>query len=168
MVQAAQVIFRRLQATWFGSVLALFWLVGLVAIPLPRHCIAVAAVQGGPSGIFCNRTPALEDPTGIGLVLLLAFVAVIVTVPLTLPNRTVLLAVGLGSLAIALVTTLGSLDDGWYTAMSGLGLDITNDARSGLLFLLPASAAWILAAFFARARRGAASTRPGRQARRRG
>jgi hypothetical protein len=164
MVQTAEALFQRLQATWFGAVLALLWLVGLVAVPLPRHCIAVAAVQGGPAGIFCNRTPTLQDPTGIGLVLLLAFVAVIVTVPLTFPNRTVLLAVGLGSAAIALVTTLGSLDEGWYTAMNRLGLGITNEAQSGLLFLLPASAAWMLAAFFGGASPGASPVRPGRPA----
>jgi hypothetical protein len=168
MVQAAQVLFRRLQTTWFGSVLALLWLLGLIAVPVPRHCIAVAAVRGGPSGVFCSRTPALEDPTGIGLALLLAFVAVIVIAPLVFPSRSVLLTVGLGSGAAALVTSLGSLDSGWYLAMGQLGLDITNEARSGLLFLLPASAAWILAAFFPGARQGAASARPGRQARRTG
>jgi hypothetical protein len=153
MVQVAELIVRRLRATWFGSVLALFWLVGLIAAPLARHCIAIAAVQGGPSGVFCGWTPALEDLTGLGLAVLLVFVAVIVTVPLAFPRCSVLLTVGLGSAAVVVVASLGSLDGGWYETLSELGLDITNEARSGLLFLLPASLVWIVAALRTRAGR---------------
>jgi hypothetical protein len=152
MARVAAVIFGRLRATWFGSVLALLWLVGLIAAPLVRHCIAIAAVSGGPSGVFCGWTPALGDPTGLGLALLLAFVAVIVTVPLAFPHRSVLLTVGLVSAAIAMVTSFASLDWGWYQAFSDLGLEITSEARSGLLFLLPASLIWILAGLRATAR----------------
>jgi len=76
---------------------------------------------------------------------LLAFVAVIVTVPLAFPYRAVLLTVGLGSAATAVATILMSVNVAWYPAMSRLGLDVTNEARFGLVFLLPVSVVWILA-----------------------
>lgn len=140
-------MFNRLRATWFGSVLALVWLVSLIVAPLARHCIGVAAVVGGPSGIFCSSTPALQKPTGFGLWMLLVFVAVIVTVPLVFPNRRVLLAVGVGSAAVVVAVLLLALDFASYRAMGRLGLHWTNEARSVLFFLLPVSVVWIIAGF---------------------
>ena len=157
MVRAVSTVLNRLRATWFGSVLASVWLVSLTAAPVARHCIAVAAVRGGPSGIFCSWTPALENPTGIGLVLLLAFVAVIVTVPLVFPSRPVLLLVGLGSAAIVVAVIVISLDFERYLALSRLGLRLTTEAQSVLLFLLPVSVVWIIAGF---RRRGRARVAP--------
>jgi hypothetical protein len=147
MLRAASTGLNRLRATWFGSVLALVWLVSLTVAPVARHCIGIAAVRGGPSGTFCSWTPALENPTGIGLVLLLAFVAVIVTVPLVFPYRPVLLLVGLGSAAIVVALIAISLDFERYLALSRLGLRLTSEAQSVLLFLLPVSVLWIVAGF---------------------
>jgi len=147
MVRPASVVLNRLRATWFGSLLAIVWLVCLIAAPLARHCVGIAAVKGGPSGIFCGWTPPLENPNGFGLLLLLLFVAVIVTVPLVLPYRPALLAVGLGSAAVVVAMIVISLDFERYLALSRLGLDLTNEARSVLLFLLPVSVVWIVAGF---------------------
>jgi hypothetical protein len=147
MVRAASTVLNRLRATWFGFVLALVWLVSLTVAPVARHCIGIAAVRGGPSGTFCSWRPALENPTGIGLVLLLAFVAVIVTVPLVLPYRPALLLVGLGSAAIVVALIAISLDFERYLALSRLGLRLTSEAQSVLLFLLPVSVLLIVAGF---------------------
>ena len=147
MVRAASALVTRLRATWFGSVLAVVWVICLIAAPLARHCIGVAAVVGGPSGIFCTWTPPLRHPTGVGLLLLLAFVAIIVTLPLVFPSRTVLLAVGVGSAAVVVTVLLLAIDFASYRAMGRLGLYWTNEARSVLVFLLPVSAAWIIAGF---------------------
>jgi hypothetical protein len=162
MVNAVSILLKRLRATWFGSVLAVVWLVCLIAAPFARHCIAIAAVKGGPSGVFCEWTPVIENPTGFGLFLLLLFGAVIVTLPLAFPYRPVLLLVGFGSAAIVVAIMLMSLDFGWYLAMSRLGLDITNEARSGFVVLLPASVAWMLAGFQAGRRSPSDARRPGR------
>jgi hypothetical protein len=147
MVRATSVVLNRLRATWFGSVLAAAWLIGLIAAPLARGCAAIAAVKGGQGGIFCYWTPALRNPTGLGLFLLLVFVAIIVTVPLVFPSRPVLLLVGLGSAAIVVAMIVTSIDFERYLALSRLGLDLTNEARSGLLLLIPVSVVWIVAAF---------------------
>ena len=147
MVRAASVVVKRLRATWFGSVLALAWLIGLIAAPLARSCAGIAAVKGGQGGIFCYWTPALRNPTGLGLFLLLVFVAIIVTVPLVFPSRPVLLLVGLGSAAIVVATIVISVDFERNLALSGLGLNLTNEALSGLVLLLPVSVVWIVAGF---------------------
>src|ERR1700694_4452931 len=147
MVRPASVVFNRLRATWFGSVLAVGWLVGMIAAPLVRGCAGVMGVKGGPSGVFCSWTPALPNPTGLGLLLLLVFVATIVTVPLVFPSRPVLWLVGFGSAVIVVALIVVSLDFERYLALSRLGLDLTNEARSGLLLLLPVSVVWIVAAF---------------------
>ncbi|HEV3461095.1 MAG TPA: hypothetical protein VG413_03550 [Candidatus Dormibacteraeota bacterium] len=78
--------------------------------------------------------------------LLLAFVAVIVTMPLLFPYRPVLLLVGLGSAAIVALIAI-SLDFERYLALSRLGLRLTSEAQSVLLFLLPVSVLWIVAGF---------------------
>jgi hypothetical protein len=125
MVRAASTGLNRLRATWFGSVLALVWLVSLTVAPVARHCIGIAAVRGGPSGTFCSWTPALENP---------------------FPYRPVLLLVGLGSAAIVALIAI-SLDFERYLALSRLGLRLTSEAQSVLLFLLPVSVLWIVAGF---------------------
>jgi len=147
MVRQASVVLNRLRVTWFGSVLALAWLMGLIAAPLVHSCVGIAAVKGGQGGIFCSWTPALPNPTGLGLFLLLVFVAIIVTVPLVFPSRPMLLSVGLGSAAIVVAMIVISLDFDRYLALSRLGLNLTNEARSVLLLLLPVSVVWIVAAF---------------------
>jgi hypothetical protein len=139
---------NRLRATWFGSVLAVVWLVFLIAVPSVRtNCVGIAAIKGGPSGIFCESGPPLRSPTGVGLVLLLLFGAVIVTVPLVFPSRPMLSVVGLGSAAIVVAMIVISLDLERYLVLNRLGLNLTNEARSGLLLLLPVSVVWIVAAF---------------------
>ena len=146
MVRAASALLNRLRATWFGSILAVVWLISLIAVPSVRtNCIGIAAVKGGPSGIFCEPGPPLRSPTGLGMLSLLVFVAVIVTVPLVFPRRPVLLLVGLGSAAIVVAMIVISLDFERYLALSRLGLNLTNEARSGLLLLLPVSVVWIVA-----------------------
>jgi hypothetical protein len=148
MVRRASFVLNRLRATWFGSVLAVAWLVFLIAIPSVRtNCVGIAAIKGGPSGIICESGPPLRSPTGLGLVLLLVFVAIITTVPLAFPSRRMLLVVGLGSAAIVVAMAVISLDLERYLALSRLGLNITNEARSSLLLLLPVSVVWIVAAF---------------------
>jgi hypothetical protein len=145
MTQIAVAVLNRLRATWFGSVLAVVWLGGLLFAPLARHCFGVAAVVGGQSGIICDSTPPLENPSGAGLFLLLLFVAVIVTAPLVFPHRSVMLLVGFGSAAIVVALILFSIDVARYLVLSRLGLDVTSDAQSALLLLLPVSALWIVA-----------------------
>jgi hypothetical protein len=152
MVRPAAVVLSRLRATWFGSVLALAWLIGLIAAPLVHSCAGIAAVKGGQGGIFCRWTPALPNPAGLGLFLLLLFVAIIVTVPLVFPSRPVLLLVGLGSAVIVVAMIVISLDFERYLALSRLGLNLTNEDRSVLLLLLPVSVVWIVAAFRRRVR----------------
>jgi hypothetical protein len=148
MVRATSVVFKRLRATWFGSVLALAWLVFLIAIPSVRvNCVGIAAIKGGPSGIICESGPPLRSPTGLGLLLLLVFVAIIATVPLVFPGRRMLFVVGLGSAAIVVAMIVICLDLQRYLALSRLGLSLTNEARSALLLLLPVSVVWIVAAF---------------------
>jgi hypothetical protein len=146
MVRATSVMLNRLRATWFGSVLAAAWLVFLIAVPSVRtNCVGIAAIKGGPSGIICESGPPLRSPTGLGLLLLLLFVAVIVTVPLVFPSRRILVVVGLGSAAIVVAMIVISLDFDRYLALSRLGLNLTNEARSVLLLLLPVSVVWIAA-----------------------
>ena len=145
MGRAASAVISRLRVTWFGSVLAIVWVIGLIAAPIDRHCIAIAAVKGGPSGIFCTSTPALERPTGVGLLLLMGFVAVIATVPLAFPRRRALLAVGVGSAAVATTVLALAFDYPSYLAMGQLGLYWTSEARSVLFLLLPVSLLWIVA-----------------------
>jgi hypothetical protein len=152
MVRAALVVLNRLRATWFGSVLAVAWLVSLIAAPLVRTCAGIAAVKGGQGGIFCSWSAALPNPTGLGLFLLLTFVAIIVTVPLVFPIRPVLLLVGLGSAAIVVAVILISIDVERYLALSRLGLNLTNQDGSVLLLLLPASVVWIVAGIRRRVR----------------
>jgi hypothetical protein len=152
MVRATSVVLSRLRATWFASVLAVAWLLGLIAAPLVRSCAGIAAVKGGQGGIFCSWTTALPNPTGLGLFLLLVFVAIIVTVPLVFPSRLVLLLVGFGSAAIVVAVTLISIDFERYVALSRLGLNLTNEARSVLLLLLPVSVIWIVAGIRRRVR----------------
>lgn len=147
MVRAASVVLNRLRATWFGSVLAVAWLAFLIFVPWARQCFGIAAVKGGQSGIFCSWTPALPNPTGLGLFLLLVFVAIIVTMPLVFPSRPVLFLVGLGSAAVVVAMIVISLDLQRYLALSRLGLNLTNEARSSLVLLLPVSVVWIVAAF---------------------
>jgi hypothetical protein len=125
MSQIAVALLNRLRATWFGSILAVVWLAVLLFAPVARHCFGVAAVVGGQSGIICDWTPPLENPSGAGLFLLLLFVAVIVTAPLVFPQRGVMLLVGCGSAAIVVALSLA--------------------APSALLLLLPVSAVWIVA-----------------------
>jgi len=152
MVRPASVVLDRLRATWFGSVLAVAWLAFLTLVPWVRHCIGIAAVKGGQGGIFCSWTPALTNPTGLGLFLLLVFVAIIVTAPLVFPSRPVLLLVGLGSAAIVVALIVISLDFDRYLALSRLGLNLTNEARSVFLVLLPVSVVWIVTGFRRRGR----------------
>jgi hypothetical protein len=148
MVRPASVVLKRLRATWFGSVLAVVWLVFLIVVPSVRtNCVGIAAVKGGPSGIFCESGPPLRSPTGVGLALLLLFVAVIVTVPLVFPSRRMLFVVGLGSAAIVVAMIVISLDLERHLVLNRLGLNLTNESRSGLLLLLPVSVVWIVAAF---------------------
>jgi hypothetical protein len=147
MVRAASAVFNRLRVTWFGSVLAIVWLAFLVAIPWVRDCMGIAAVQGGSSGIYCSWNPPLIEASGFGLLLLLLFVLVIGSLPLAFPNRRVLLSVGFGSAAIVLATIWASLDSSINFSLSEFGLQIGNVARSVFLFVLPASLAWIIAAF---------------------
>jgi len=144
MIQIAVAVLDRLRATWFGSVLAIVWLAGLLFAPLARHCTGIAGVVGGPSGIICDSTPPLENPSGAGLFLLL-FVAVIVTAPLVFPHRGVMLLIGFGSAAIVVALILFSVDVASYLALSRLGLDLTSETQSALLLLLPVSALWIVA-----------------------
>src|SRR6202158_587585 len=134
MVRATSVVLKRLRATWFGSVLALAWLVFLIAIPSVRtNCVGIAAIKGGPSGIICESGPPLRSPTGLGLLLLLVFVAIIVTVPLVFPTRGMRCVVGFGSGAIVVAMIVTSLDLQRYLALSRLGLNLTSEARSALL-----------------------------------
>ncbi len=148
MVRAVSVVLNRLRATWFGSVLALAWLFFLIAIPSVRtNCVGIAAIKGGPSGIICESGAPLRSPTGLGLLLLLGFVAIIVAVPLVFPSRRMLFVVGLGSAAIVVAMVVISLDLEGYLALSRLGLNLTNEARSALLLLLTVSVVWIVAAF---------------------
>ena len=152
MVRSASVVLNRLRATWFGSVLAVAWLAFLIFVPWVRHCFGIAAVRGGSSGIYCTWTPALPNPAGLGLFLLLVFVAIIVTAPLVFPSRPVLLLVGLGSAAIVVALIVISLDFDRYLALSRLGLNLTNEARSVFLVLLPVSVVWIVTGFRRRGR----------------
>src|SRR5438445_4158586 len=140
MVRPASVVLNRLRATWFGSVLAVAWLAFLIFVPWVRHCFGIAAVRGGSSGIYCTWTPALPNPAGLGLFLLLVFVAIIATVPLVFPSRPVLLLVGLGSAAIVVAMMVISLDFDRYFALSRLGLTLTNGARPVRSLLLPRGA----------------------------
>src|SRR5207237_9262456 len=113
MVMAAAAVLKRLRATWFGSFVAVVWLLFLIAIPWVRHCYGIATVQGGSSGIYCTWNPPLIDASGFGLMLLLLFVAAIGMVPLAFATRRVLLSVGFGGGARVLVLV-----------SAGLGLDV--------------------------------------------
>jgi hypothetical protein len=136
-----------MRATWFGSLLALVWLVFLIAIPWVRDCFGTAAVQGGSSGVYCTWNPPLIVASGFGLLLLLLFVAVIGILPLAFPNRRVLSSVGFGSAAIVLSMIWASLDSSIYFHLSEFGLQIGSVTRTVLLFVLPVSVVWIIAAF---------------------
>lgn len=147
MVRPVSAVFNRLRATWFGSVLAVVWLVFLIAVPWVRECYGIAAVQGGSSGIYCTWNPPLIDTSGLALLLLLLFVAVIGILPLALPNRRVLLSVGFGSATIVLAMIWATLDSAVYFRLSEFGLQVGDLTRTVLLFLLPASLVWIIAGF---------------------
>jgi uncharacterized membrane protein len=133
MVRPASVVLKRLRATWFGSVLAVAWLAFLIFVPWVRDCFGIAAVRGGTSGIYCTWNPPIIDPSGLELVLLVLFVALIAIVPLAFPNRPTLLAVGFGSAAISV---------SMIVAIHNLWVPLTF-----LVFLLPASVVWIVAGF---------------------
>jgi len=147
MVRAVSAVFNRLRATWFGSVLAVVWLVFLIAVPWVRHCFGIAAVQGGRSGIYRTWNPPLVDPSGFALLLLLLFAAVIGILPLAFPNRRVLLSVGLGSAIVVLAMIWATLDSAVSFSLSELGLQVGDVTRTVLFFLLPASVVWIIAGF---------------------
>jgi hypothetical protein len=133
MVRPASVVLKRLRATWFGSVLAIAWLVFLIIVPWDRECYGIAAVRGGSGGIYCTWNPPIIDPSGLELVLLVLFVALIAIVPLAFPNRPTLLALGFGSAAISAAVIV---------AIHSLSVPLTF-----LVFLLPAGVAWIVAGF---------------------
>ena len=145
MVMAAAAVLKRLRATWFGSFVAVVWLLFLIAIPWVRHCYGIAAVQGGSSGIYCTWNPPLIDASGFGLMLLLLVVAAIGMVPLAFPNRRVLLSVGFGSATFVLMLIWASLDSNIYFSLRQFGLEVSSLTRTVLLFLLPASVLWIVA-----------------------
>jgi hypothetical protein len=138
MVRTASFVLNRLRATWFGSVLAVAWLGFLIFVPWVRDCFGIAAVQGGISGIYCTWNPPIIDPSGLESVLLVLFVAVIASVPLAFPNRPTLLAVGFGSAAISVAMIL-AIHNPWVPL-------------TFVVFLLPASVAWIAAGIRRRAR----------------
>jgi hypothetical protein len=147
-MRVATLIGKRLRRTWFGSVLALAGLAILTITPVARHCAGIAAKRGTPGGIFCDWTPPLQNPSGVGLIVLLVFAGVIVTLPLALPNRWVLLMTGAGSAALVIGLIIGTtLDFGLYLSLSRLGLALTSDATSAMIALVPASIAWIVASF---------------------
>jgi hypothetical protein len=131
MVRVVSAVLKRLRATWFGSVLAVAWLAFLLGVPWVRDCYGIAAVQGGSSGIYCTWNPPIIDPSGLELLVLVSFVAVIAIVPLRFPNRPTLLSVGFGNAAISVAVILGA-NGPW------VGLAV-------LVFLLPASVVWIAA-----------------------
>jgi hypothetical protein len=131
MVRVVSAVLNRLRATWFGSVLAIAWLAFLLGIPWVRDCYGIAAVQGGSSGIYCSWNPPIIDPSGLELLVLVSFVAVIAIVPLRFPNRPTLLSVGFGSAAISVAVILAA-NGPWV----GLAVSV---------FLLPASVVWIAA-----------------------
>jgi hypothetical protein len=113
MVRVVSAVLSRLRATWFGSVLAVAWLAFLLGIPWVRDCYGIAAVQGGSSGIYCTWNPPIIDPSGLELLVLVSFVAVIAIVPLRFPNRPTLLSVGFGNAAISVAVILGQWTLGW-------------------------------------------------------
>jgi hypothetical protein len=131
MGRAASAVISRLRATWFGSLLAVVWLAFLIGVPWVRDCFGIAAVQGGSSGIYCTWNPPVIDPSGLELLLLVSFVAVIAMVPLAFPNRPTLLSVGFGVAAISVAIILAA--NGPWVALAVL------------VYLLPASALWIVA-----------------------
>jgi hypothetical protein len=133
MVRATSVVLGRLRATWFGSVLAVAGLAFLIFVPWVRQCFGIAAVRGGTGGIYCTWNPPILDPSGLELVLLVSFVALIAIVPLAFPNRPTLLAVGFGSAVISVAVIV---------AIHELSVPLTF-----LVFVLPASVAWIVAGF---------------------
>ena len=136
----------RLRRTWFGSALALLGLAILIVIPVDRHCVGIAAVRGGQGGIFCGWSQLLERPGEPGLALLLLVAGLLIVAPMVFPSPAVLLSTGIGgAAAIVALLFLTSISDGVYVALARLGLDITNEARSGLLALLPACVAWVAA-----------------------
>jgi len=138
MGRPVSVVLNRLRATWFGSALAVAWLAFLIFVPWVRQCFGIAAVRGGSGGIYCTWNPPIIDPSGLELVLLMLFVVLIAIVPLAFPNCPTLLAVGFGSAAISVAMIL---------AIHGLYVPLTF-----LVFLLPASVAWIVAGIRRRVR----------------
>jgi hypothetical protein len=130
MGRAASAVFKRRRATWFGSALAVGWLAFLIGIPWVRDCYGIAAVQGGSSGIYYTWNPPIIDPSGLELLVLVSFVAVIAIVPLAFPNRPTLLAVGFGGASISVAIILAA--NGPWVALAVW------------VFLLPASVVWIV------------------------
>jgi hypothetical protein len=90
----------------------------------------VAAVQGGSSGIYCSWNPPIVEPSGLELLVLVSFVALIAILPLAFPNRPTLLSVGFGVAATS-VAIIMAANEPW------IGLAV-------LVFLLPASVVWIV------------------------
>lgn len=148
MVHLLGELVARLRQTWFGSVLALLGFALLLVVPVSRQCFGIAAVKGGVGGVFCSWRPPLDDPQGGGLVVLLAFAGVIILAPLIMPSRPVLIASAIATTAVVLaIVSLTSISLDVQLALSRSGLDFSNEARSGFLALLPASAAWVAASF---------------------
>lgn len=96
MATFASVLWGRLQRSWFGSIIALAGVTLLLAVPLVRRCSAVSGVRGVPSGDGCAWTSPVQGAEGLGLVMLLAVVAVAAILAVVFPRPWALIAVGLG------------------------------------------------------------------------
>ncbi|TMD41458.1 MAG: hypothetical protein E6I88_07445 [Chloroflexi bacterium] len=153
MQQLAGVIVERLRRTWFGSVLALLWLALVTIVPTVRQCFGIAAKRGEVGGIVCSWGPALESLRQPGLALLLVFVGAIALVPLLVRDPSAILATGIASAVVVIgLVAFSSINPHFDLALSRLGLPIGSEADAGMLALLLASAAWIIASFRLRSR----------------
>lgn len=101
--------------------------------------------QGGPSGDSCAWTPPVQQAQGVGLIVLLALVAVVAIGSMVFPRPWPLIAVSLGSATVWLVSANLNLQLSVW--LSDLGLSLTSDMETKwlLILMLPSSTIWLLA-----------------------
>ncbi|TMF10937.1 MAG: hypothetical protein E6I37_11085 [Chloroflexi bacterium] len=132
----------RLRSTGYAPVLAIIGTILLAVLPWHPTCPLFEGAR-----LPCTFAPPLHNATTLEMGSLLLFTAVLSLLPLEFPNPLFVILLGLTGSAV--IITLNFSFEAYFAAVRlGVVGYFNQEARYGLLLLLPSSAALIVAGIF--------------------
>ena len=127
-----------LAASWYGPIAGWVALAFILFVPANHQCFGVTAPRGSTSGSFCTWTTGFSGSRTASLVVLAAVVSVVLAVQLVSSDRRFLVAVGVATTTLWIVTFVALLPNihiVYWAELHGLEFDSARMETETLLML---------------------------------